>query len=1053
MVLFFPILLCVSLCFGQRIPGSLQTTSGELRSEHFSVDDGLSQSTVWTILQDSQGFLWFGTADGLDRFDGYSFKAFQHDDGNPNSLIDNFLNCLAEDRHGRIWIGTDAGLCFYDKQTDTYKRLPDSLDHEYQLSTRQILRLLVDRSGAMWIGTLHGIALLDPATLQSTTSQFNLPHAALHSRTQSVFEDKTGDMWISSGDSLFRFERATRRTQFVPVLVKHSTIASIYQDHSGIMWFGTVNSELLSFDATTSRWDVFEYKPKGYQTINENFLSSIVEDKSGRLWVGTRLGGLSTFDRTAHTWQRFVPKIEGQRFEGVNALLLDHSGLLWIGYDGAGAVKVNTAPMKFHHILLPTTTSNVTGDNFLKPVMADQFGELWIGTFDKGLAVLNRRTGALRRYMHIANNPASLSSNAIIALLEDRGGQVWIGTEEGVDLYERKTNTFRRYTTGDTYKDSIAKADTPRMPRGSEVRSLCQDSTGSIWVGTAKRLLKFDPSSQKFQEVKIEDPATGQNVQLWVESIAGSRDGTIWLGTDMRGLIHIDSHGKMLGHFSHEAPNTLCNNTVKCIYFQENGFLWIATVEGLNRFDPMNDEWLQYHEKDGLPDGTIYGILPAEKNTLWLSTNRGLSRMDITDPSHPKFRNYTPDDGLQSYEFNTKTYFKTRDGEMLFGGINGLNTFFPDSITDNPNVPQVVLTGFKKFDQPFALGKATAIANSLVLDYNETVFSFEYAALEYTNPHRNQYAYMMEGFEGQWIYCGNKREARYTNLGPGTYTFKVKGSNNDGVWNEVGIAVEVTIVPPFWRRLWFLTLAGFVVVGMFGATVRYVSIRKLRREIEDLERQRSLEHERQATRDRIARDLHDDVSSTLSSMSLFVESSKQRLQKSRTDAGPVLDKLHDLARNAEDAMEQAVWSLSSQHDKLSDLIARIRDVAYEVCQENNITCDVQIVSLLQDLALKELARKNIYLIFKESLANTIKHAHATSLGITVNVNAKEFQMVIHDDGKGFAPETLSPRSRGGNGLKNMSSRANEIGATLDVKSQPGKGATVALSIQIAHMRH
>ena len=591
------------------------------------------------------------------------------------------------------------------------------------------------------------------------------------------------------------------------------------------------------------------------------------------------------------------------------------------------------------------------------------------------------------------------------------------------------------------------------MARGSEVRSLCQDSTGTIWVGTAKRLLNFDPSSQRFQEVKIEELKSGDPLGTWVESIASSRDGTLWLGTDMKGLVHIDPHGKLLGHYSHEVPNTLCHNTVKCIHIRDDGLLWIGTVEGLNRFDPMKDEWLQYHEKDGLPDGTIYGILPSGKKTLWLSTNRGLSRMDMTDPEHPVFRNYTPDDGLQSYEFNTNTYFKSRDGEMLFGGINGLNTFYPDSLADNPNIPPIVLTGFKKFDQPFSLGVAPEIMRSIVLGYNVAVFSFEYAALEYTNTHRNQYAYMLEGFEKQWIYCGDRREARYTNLSPGKYTFKVKGSNDDGVWNEAGIAVEVTIVPPFWRRLWFLTLAGFAVVGLFGGSVRYLSVRKLRREIEALERQRALDRERQMTRDRIARDLHDEVSSTLSSMSLFVESSKNRLKDVGKDAGPVLDKLHNLARDAEDAMEQAVWSLSSHHDRLSDLVSRIRDVASEECYDNDIRCEVNVAPFAEDFLLREQVRKNSYLIFKESLANAVKHAQASSLLIVIRLQDEAFRLSIHDDGKGFVPDKSPPKARGGNGLKNMSTRASEIDAVLTVESQPGKGTTVTLVIQIARMRH
>jgi ligand-binding sensor domain-containing protein/signal transduction histidine kinase len=1037
----------------QQAFGFSQVSTGELKFTHLSVEDGLSQSTVWTILQDSNGFLWFGTADGLDKYDGYSFKAFQHTDGDSTSIVDNFLNCLAEDKQGRLWIGTDAGLCFYDRQTNTFKNVSDSVEHEFTLSHRKILRLLVDRSGTLWVGTVSGCVVIDPVTQRSKTTQYNLSHNVLHSRAHAIAEDSNGDVWISAGDSLVRYEQASQRTRYVPVPVTHSTIASIFQDRAGVMWFGTVNSALLSCDAATSRWDIFEYKPKGYQPISENFLSSIIEDKSGRLWVGTRLGGLSIFDRATHTWQRFVPKLQGQRFEGVNTLCLDKSGLLWAGFDGAGAVKVNTAPMKFHHILLPSTAGNITGENFLKPVMVDRFGELWIGRFDKGLAVLDRSTGVLRRYVHVASDPSSLSSNAIIALLEDRDGRLWVGTEEGVNLYNRTTNRFRRYATGNRSEDSIAKTGGARMPRGSEVRTLCQDSSGTIFAGTARKLFRFDEQSQQFVEVKIRETASGKYFQAWVESIACSHDGTLWLGTDLNGLYHIDLHGNVLEHYSHDASKTLCHNTVKCIHIQENGTLWIGTVEGLSRYDPAKNLWLQYHEKDGLPDGTIYGILTAGTHTMWLSTNRGLSRMDIADPDHPSFRNYTPDDGLQSYEFNTNTYFKTRAGEMLFGGINGLNTFYPDSITDNPNIPQVVLTGFKKYDQTFSTGCAPELMDSIALDYSETVFSFDYAALEFTSPSRNRYAYMLEGFEKQWVYCGSRREARYTNLSPGTYTFKVKGTNDDGVWNEAGLAVKVTIVPPFWQRIWFLLCAVVTLAGVVGGSMRYIFARNLRREIDKLERERALDRERQQTRDRIARDLHDEVSSTLSSMSLFVESSKHRLHTGEKGAEQILDKLHVLARDAEDAMEQAVWSLSSHHDRLSDLIARIRDVASEVCNDNDIRSEVYVTLSVEDFLLREAVRKNVYLTFKEALANAVKHARAHSLVVTIGTEGEEFHLSIKDDGKGLPAAPPHPKSRGGNGLKNMNSRAAEIGATLNVESRPGEGVTVTLVMQIAHMRH
>ncbi len=1034
-----PTLFLALLWLAVQLPAIAQEiTASAFSVSHISVEDGLSQSTVNTILQDRQGFLWFATSDGLDRYDGIAFTVFKHDQNNSQSLSSNVLAPLALTGQGTIWIGTSTGLCRYDKTTNSFSIV---LLHSVSSipNQAQITKLLTDRDGLLWVGTQNGLMIIQPDSASTFSKNVNqiLARIPQGERIYSLYEDRRGVIWMGIGKHLFAFDKGRGTVTNISVPGTPATIESIYEDSFGGLWFGTDDSRLLRYE---SQWSVYPVRSDNLKTPLGDYVTAIIEDNAGHLWVGTRLAGLLQFNRTTQSWERFVPPIMDQRFEGVTSLFVDHSGLLWVGYDGSGIIKINPNPLKFHHLLLPRTNTMSSGENFLKPVIVDHGGRLWIGTYDQGLTMLDRATNERVHYVHDPNNHSSLSNNSLLSLAEDLSGRIWIGTTTGVDCFDETMKSFRHFSTMFSPSDSV---------NDGAVWCLAVDSSHTMWAGTSKSLLKFDEEKQEFLRVVSTDSVKDN----WVMCMALDVDSSWWIGTAKTGILHLSRTGTELGHLSATVPNTLSFNFVKCLTLQPDGALWIGTVEGLCRFDTRRKSWMTFRVKDGLPDESIYGILAANSTTLWFSTNRGLVRMSCVDPTHPSFRNYTPEDGLQSYEFNTNTYFKTPAGEMLFGGINGLNTFFPDSIIDNPAIPPIVLTGFKKFDQDFFLGQALETMHSISLDYNEPVFSFDFAALEYTNPHRNQYAYMMEGFEKQWIYCGNRREARYTNLSPGTYTFRVKGSNDDGVWNDAGIAVEVTIVPPFWRRLWFLVLSGCGVVVFFGASIRYLSVRKLRREIEFLERQRALDQERQVTRDRIARDLHDEVSSTLSSMSLFVESSQHRLRDAGKDAGLVLDKLHNLARDAEDAMEQAVWSLSSHHDRLGDLIARIRDVASEECFDNNIRCEVIVAPLSEDFLLREQVRKNVYLIFKESLTNTVKHAQSRSVFVTVGIDEAMFRLTVRDDGRGFVPEQPAPKSRGGNGLKNMLSRAHEIDATLSVESQPGKGATVTLAVQIAHMRH
>ncbi len=1036
--------LWAPLCAAGNGPGGQPLTF-----TYISVEDGLSQSTVTSIVQDREGLLWFATADGLNRYDGVSFTVFKHDNMDTRSILSNVLAPLALSGTGTIWIGTSTGLCRYDKSTNAFTAMPLHSAHAEIALLPQVTELLADRGGLLWVGTLTGLMVIAADSAGQVPEGLNelLYRTSKGEQVSKLYEDREGIVWIAVGERLVAYRRNDGTITEVALPGQQARIFSLLEDGSGTIWAGTDDSRLLGYrrDPTLpvdrGEWQVEPLRSEKLKTPLGNFVTTIAEGQAGELWVGTRLAGLLRFDRTRRSWEECVPPIPDQRFEGVTVVSVDRSGLVWVGYDGAGIVKIDPNAAKFHHILLPKTSAAVSGDNFLKPVIVDHTGRLWIGTYDKGLTMLDRASGRRVHYVHDPANRESLSSNSLLSLAEDDRGRLWIGTVNGIDRLDGEGKPFRHFGTMSAGSDSVNDGD---------AWCLAADAFHSVWAATGTGVLRFDELREEFVPVV----STASLRDNWATCLAFEPDSTMWIGTAKTGILHAKRTGEVLERFSMDVPGTLPFKFVKCLTLLSDGVLWIGMTEGLSRYDTKAKTWRSYYQKDGLPDESVYGILPANDSTLWFSTNRGIVRMTVRDPAHPLFRNYTPDDGLQSYEFNTNTYCKSRAGEFFFGGINGLNSFFPDSVRDNPHVPNVVITGFKIFDQPANLGQATETVGSITLRYTESVFSFEFAALEYTNPRRNNYAYMMEGYDRDWVLSGNRREARYTNLDPGEYVFRVRGSNSDGVWNDRCAAVKISIVPPFWRTSWFYAVAGICLAGAFGGAVRYLSVRKLRRTLDAMERANSIEEHRRATREGIARDLHDDVSSTLSSMSLFAEASKLRVPPSGGQgAGEVLARLHAMAREAEDAMEQAVWSLSPHHQRLSHLVSRIHDVAIEQCREQGIACAARVPLLENDCDLSDVARKNCFLIFREGLANVLRHSGARSVELTIDVSENEFHMLLKDDGRGFDPALPGKRPRGGNGLKNMASRAAEIGGTLAFRSAPGTGTTLSLSVQLAQMRY
>jgi signal transduction histidine kinase len=517
------------------------------------------------------------------------------------------------------------------------------------------------------------------------------------------------------------------------------------------------------------------------------------------------------------------------------------------------------------------------------------------------------------------------------------------------------------------------------------------------------------------------------------------RDSYIWIGTWGGGVSRYDRRTDSFVRFTNVPDDirSLNNNTVLSLYQDQEGAVWMGTYGGgLNRYDPNTRAFTHYTEADGLPNNVVYAVLPDRSGNLWLSTNKGISKFNLSTRT---FRNYDVKDGLQGNEFNMGSYYGSRSGRLFFGGINGFNVFHPDSIRDNADIPPVVLTSFKVFDMPIALDRSILATDVVHLAYDQNFFSVEFVALNFVSPEKNRYAYRLEGLDGNWVNAGTRRFAIYTNIDPGTYTLRVKGSNNDGIWNNEGVSVAIVIPPPYYKTWWFRGLVLALIALALVLMYRY-RVKKL------------LEIER--IRASIATDLHDDIGSTLTEIALFSDVGIREI-RSLVPGKPVtgaesekvsalLEEIGHTSRTLIDSMNDIVWAIDPKNDSFEFLLLRMKTHAARMMDAKGINYDIEIPPEMSELELPLGFRRRFFLIFKEAINNIIKHAHPTRVQLTLAKERNALVMTITDNGVGFDPRSADE----GNGLRNMEERAAALGGTLSITSARASGTSIILRAPI-----
>ncbi len=849
-----PLLLSSLLLFAG---AGLRAQAPTISFQRLSSEHGLSQASVHCILQDRRGFMWFGTQDGLNRYDGYRFTVYKHDRGDSASLAANWIQALHEDAAGDLWIGTEGGgLSRWHAESDSFTTFRHDLENPDSLADNRVRAILQDRSGAIWIGTESGLDRLDPPSEESPSETFeHFRHDAADrtslsdDRIRVIYQDRMGNLWIGTAEGLNVFRPDTggfiriQHGSSRPLSLSDGHVRSILEDRFGFLWVGTMGG-LDRLDRGTLTPTHFLTSPDR-SSVGQGRIRALLEDQDGRLWVGTD-GGLLLFDHDEETFQRYhhdpgdATSLSG---DAIFSLHQDRGGVLWIGTFDGGINKWDPATWAFSHTRRDPAAADSLSSNVVMAFLEDRQGGLWIGTLE-GLNRLDRASGRWTHFRHDPEDPTSLSYDWVSSLLLDSRGALWIGTVDGgLNRLHPESGTFVRFQHHPEQPGSLGN---------NGVMSLFEDSGGTLWAGTfGAGLDRFERHTGDFVHYRHRpgDPATLSDDRVAV--IAEDPGGALWIGTGGGGLNHFDRGSASRAPAFHsfrsdpDRGSSLSDDLVTVLHVDSGGRLWVGTRGGLGRLQRIDEQsgeaWFKnYTERDGLPNNAIQGIEPDALGFLWLSTNNGLARFD---PRAETFKSYDLTHGLQSNEFNLGAHYRGADGKLFFGGVNGFNAFYPDRIVDNATVPPVVLTAFLKFGQPVALDRELSPGGEIVLRHDDDVVAFEVAALDYTAPARNRYAYRLEGLTDAWIDLDTFRRVTLTDLDPGRYRLRVRGSNNDGVWNEEGLELAIVVRPPPWGTWWAyglyaLALALAALAFRHAQLTRHRRRRTLRRAREEAERAR-----------------------------------------------------------------------------------------------------------------------------------------------------------------------------------------------------------------------
>lgn len=999
--IYLPLLLTCSLFSFQGIAQVIIP-----RFEALGVNDGLPHSSVFSILQDKTGFMWFGTADGLCRYDGHSLKAYRYNAIIPGEVSNNFVRGkIQEDKQGNIWYCNQAGIYKWEKFTEKIKRLRPIEPSEF--GNAYFMLVCLDSMGLLWMYNIKtGMCAYDENT--GKIKRYKLPVASDYDKIN--LESVTCD-----NNENIKIHPSSKKNDFLNFNVYNR--AYTWQGLANVphaILFGHA-SQILSYDDKIIYRENFTGKckiiPKQINKEKIDFISQDgIEDNYNRLWLTARGKGLMCFDKKYNQFSRFTHsniKLKSLPFDLTTCLYIDRNDNLWIGMDGGGVARLDLKEPKFHIFPLQEGDYPLLQDYFTKCFYEDGKGRIWFGSQTNGLNIYDPVTLTLKNYKHSKENPHSLPGNVVSSIFCDREGNMWVGHNGGISLFEEKTASFHRIPMsqivnyGTLVNNSVNKII---QLRNGDIMAA---SDFGVWCVSKNRQGKFNAYWKSVLPGFISQAT----------DLLELTDSSLLLILPGQGLFHYTLQD---GVYAYKGKYLSGLNPLSIVQDEkQKDFLWIGSGKGLLHVNTNNFIYTLYDERSGMANNYVYGALECPDGNLWLSTNNGLSHFSRAGK---KFVNYTYLDGLQSNEFNTGAFYRSNTGNFYFGGIKGFNWFKPGYTPGPGKKPSGVITMLEINNEIFKPDSNFFNTRSLAVPYFSNEFNFHFAALDYTRPEANRVMYKLEGWESNWRMADNFM-ARYSHILPGKYKMRLRVSNAYGQWSDEE-NIFINIAPPWWKQNWFMVLMILITLTLLAFIVNKIALAKAQVKLRSLEKQVAID----AERNRISADMHDEIGSEITHIALLSEL-LQSQDKTATDLKKDIARISLSARQLVQTMSEIIWSLNPQNDSLENLLAYIREQSSRYTEALVISYEIYFPDALPDIKLSNLQRRNIYLVTREAINNALKHAACTSIILRLELNRENYCFSVSDNGKGISS---IPSISGHNGIKNMTRRMTDIEGSFEV---------------------
>lgn len=1081
---FFYIITAITLCVSVlpwSLTGSTSVSASEYSTkfEHLSIEDGLSQSVVFSILQDKNGYIWFATKEGLNRYDGIEFTVFTKIPNDDTSISGNYINTTFADSKGNIWAGTlNGGLNRFNEIDNTFTSFQFNPYDEQSISHNYVSAICEDPEGYIWVATHNGLNRIHPESTEFTRYFHNPdnPQSISSNTIWSLFVDNNGIIWLGMDNGLSSFDYITgifthyNHDPGNPNSISNDVVRSILQSEDGMLWLGTYNG-LNKFDPKTATFTRYVHDSDDPESISNNRIRAICEDDDNNLWIGTT-DGLNKMDTESGTFTRYMHDAGNPHSISNNviwSLLYDRSGILWVGTFNGGVNKLVKSKQAFVNYRHNPGNSQSISSSIVKCIYEASDGIIWVGTLD-GLNKLDPESEIFTHYKHDSANPNSLIHNTTKVITQTKDGNLWIGTTNGLDRFDPLTETFTHFRHEAGNLNSLSN---------NIIWSLQEGENNILWIGTYNGFNKLDLSTLNFTHYSFDN---ARLVNVIVYDIYEKGD-SLWLATS-DGLGYLNKDTGLFSNYTHnqDIGYTLNDNNVKCIFEDSAGTLWFGTGGGLNKMESLGGTFKSYTVEDGLPSNTIFGILQDEEGFLWLSTNHGLSRFD---PDKETYENYTDSDGLQSNEFSEGAYFKGSDGRLYFGGINGFDAFYPSEIVETTHSAPIVITAFDLIGAEEALEEPVSQIRDIDLEYKQNSFDIEFAFLDYTSPHSSKYSYKLIGFDEEWRYCtAESRIASYTNLDNGEYVFWIRASNNQKFEDFSELMVRINILAPFWKQWWFVLLcvaaAALLLYGVLKFRTRTImhQKQKLERQVEkrtiqlreEITKHKLTERKLQAEMDKrieFTRALVHELKTPLTTLSissdLFSEEANEEPYKSLakninrglTKLSKRIEEMLDLARG-----EIGLLRLRRKNVNLNSFMHDLSEDLTAIADRKGVKL---ICNVSEDMPTASIDSERIGQVISNLVDNAFKFTHGGGkVELSAKVDGNRFVVEVKDNGRGISKSrqqnifSSNPDSRtdserfGGLGLGlTLSKMLVELhGGKIWVRSKFHSGSTFAFSVPI-----